>query len=49
MLAQAVSCGQRVRLSLRTNIEPHENINQAERAFIKKHNSAGDKSWQLND
>lgn len=49
MLAQAMSCGHRVRLSLLTNIEPHENINQAERAFIKKHNSAGDEPWQLND
>jgi hypothetical protein len=49
ILAEAMSSGYRVRLSLLKNVEPNESINQVERILIKEHNSAGSEPWQLND
>jgi hypothetical protein len=49
ILADAVSNGHRVRLSLLRNVEPDENINRVERSLIEQHNSAGPEPWQLND
>jgi hypothetical protein len=49
MLAEAMSSGHRVRLSLLRNVEPHESINQVERILIKENNSSGSEPWQLND
>ena len=49
MLAEAMSNGHRVRLSLLKNVEPHESINRVERILIKEYNSSGKETWQLND
>ena len=47
-LAEAVAQGHRIRLSLLTNVGPHQDINEREQALIKQHDAVGIEPWQLN-
>jgi hypothetical protein len=48
-LANAARQSSLVELHFLTNVSDHEDINEIERRYIRQHDSAGEKDWQLND